>query len=317
MNRKILIGTFAILVLLLIFYLISDSQKVSNTFRTTTPTFTEISEEQATISAFETKIAEYPSICKNTLSYNFSPDGLWRQEFCVSETDREPTLTVSNRETKVLWKMIYRDYVPNSTLLDGGMSVSHWSSDGKYAYFNSYMYGDGGGCFVPYSDGGWGLFRLDLQTGNVTTILPVADDLTVFYGFSFSPTDKRLAYRVKQENIVILDMTTEESLKVNHIKDFDDEGGYLWSKDGLRFVYSTGTFTSESEIYSLRLVDVLTGNEQLLLESNGSCYLTMEWDDNDRLLVEQNEPYGQVFRLNSERFPGFRKPALIQVRRTG
>lgn len=65
MNRKILIGTFAILALLLIFYLISDSQKVGNTFRTTTPTFTEISKEQATISAFETRIAEYPSICKN------------------------------------------------------------------------------------------------------------------------------------------------------------------------------------------------------------------------------------------------------------
>ena len=108
---------------------------------------------------------------------------------------------------------------------------------------------------------------------------------------------------MKQENIVILDLTTEESLKVNHIKDFDDEGGYLWSKDSLRFVYSTGTFTSESEFYSLRLVDVSTGNEQLLLESNGSCYLTMEWDDNDRLSVEQNKPYGKrtilEFDLNS------------------
>jgi hypothetical protein len=147
------------------------------------------------------------------------------------------------------------------------------------------------------------LFRLDLQTGDITTILPIVDDMSVFYDFSFSPTDRRLAYKVNQENMVILDMTTGESLKVNHSKDFEDEGGYLWSKDGLRFVYSTGTFTSESEIYSLRFVDVLTGNEQILLESNGNCYLTTEWDDNDVLVVEQNEPHGKrtilEFDLNS------------------
>jgi transposase len=34
-------------------------------------------------------------------------------------------------------------------------------------------------------------------------------------------------------------------------------------------------------------------------------------------LKRTQETLKQVFRLNSERFPGFRKPALIQVRRTG
>ena len=68
-------------------------------------------------------------------------------------------------------------------------------------------------------------------------------------------------------------------------------------------MYSTGTLTSESEIYSLRFVDVLTGNEQILFESNGNCYLTTEWKDNDVLIIEQNEPYGKrtilEFDLNS------------------
>ncbi len=303
-NRKFFVGIFTTLALLVTFYFISGPQNVGDIFRTTAPTFTEMPEEQTTISAVETKVAEYPSICKNTLPYYFSPDELWREEFCVSETDKELMLTVSNRETKVLWKMIYREYVPNSDLVsDGGMSVSHWSNDGRYAYFNSYMNGDGGGCFVPYSDGVWGLFRLDLQTGNITTILPVFDDKNVFYNFSFSPTDRRLAYRVNQEDLIILDVTTGESLDVNHLKDFEDEGGFIWSKDGLRFMYSTGTLTSESEIYSLRFVDVLTGNEQILFESNGNCYLTTEWKDNDVLIIEQNEPYGKrtilEFDLNS------------------
>lgn len=260
--------------------------------------------------ALQTLVAEFPSICEDRYySYSLdhiSPNGLWQEELCYSESDKSLVLTVSNKNTKILWKIIYRDYVPKSDfVLDGGISVSHWSNDGRYAYFYSYPNSSGGGCFRPYnSNGGWGLSRLDLQTGNITSILPIID-LNVGYSFSFSPTDSKLVYRRSQESILILDMKTGETLKVDHDKDFEDDGGYLWSSDGLRFVYSTGTFTNTAEIYSLRLVDVLTGNEKILLESEvtallqGNCYIAKEWQENI-LKIEKN--YSQTiveFDLNT------------------
>ena len=78
---NILFVPVVILVIMAI-YVIADSQNVNDTLSTPTPTFTEIPtntstpifsetlrstlavEEQATIAAFETKAAEYPSICK-------------------------------------------------------------------------------------------------------------------------------------------------------------------------------------------------------------------------------------------------------------
>jgi hypothetical protein len=172
MKRKILVGIFTIFALLVTLYLLVNLQNLGNFFYVTTKTFTEVPTsastplftftntvtpvfaetlrptlpvaEQASISALETKVSEYPSICKNTLPYYFSPNELWREEFCVSEIDKKLVLTISNRETKVLWRMIYRDYVPKSDFLpDGEMSVSRWSNDGKYAYFNSYSNGSG------------------------------------------------------------------------------------------------------------------------------------------------------------------------------
>ncbi|MBL8089333.1 MAG: hypothetical protein JNJ43_03345 [Anaerolineales bacterium] len=274
----------------------TETQTPVATF-TETPRPTLSPEEQAEIYAFETKMAEYPSICNIGYPYHFSPNGLWREEFCYSESDKSLVLTVSNKNTKVFWKMLYKDYIPKGDFVsDGGMSISHWSNDERYAYFNAHMSGSGGGCFLAYnSDHGWGVFRLDLQTGNVEEILPVFDNRIVFYDFSFSPTDRRLVYRRSQEDIVILDMKTGSTLRVNHYKDFEDEGGFLWSEDGLKFIYSTGTFTSNSEIYSLRLVDVSTGDETMLLESEsttlvpGNCYVAKEWKDSNTILIEQNQ----------------------------
>ena len=251
-------------------------------------------------SIMQTETAQSPSVCKDIYSYpRYSPDGLWLEKLCYSELDHSLIMTLSNSESQVLWKLLYQDYIPHIDFVpdDGGIAVVHWSNDGRYAYFSSYSNGSGGGCFVPNSHEGWGLFRLDLKTGNIKTILPLVDTKMVWYGFSFSPTDRQLVYGVGAKNFIILDMITGESLNINHEKDFDDGGGFIWTQNGLEFVYSTGTFTSKSEIYSLRLVNVRTGSEQILLEANNSCYLATEWKDNNTVLIEQNGLYSQKTTL--------------------
>ncbi|HSM71650.1 MAG TPA: hypothetical protein VK851_08915, partial [Anaerolineales bacterium] len=198
--------------------------------------------------------SQFPRICERyNAPPNYSPDSLWMTESCYNEDDKSLILTISNKETRGLWKLLYRDYIPPMEFMpDGGIAVAHWSNDKKYAYFYTYSNSSGGWCFRTYSSGGWGLFELELQNGKITPILPLSDSVFSWYGFSFSPANNKLIYGLGAKNFIIRDMKTNESLDINHEKDFDDSGGFLWFKDESKFVYSTETWTSDSENYSLR-----------------------------------------------------------------
>jgi len=170
-------------------------------------------------------MASFPHLCKDNYSLgNFSPDGLWMAESCYRDNDKSPVLTISNKETQVLWKLVYRDYI--DVVYDGGMSVVHWSNDSKYAYFNSYISADGGECFVSgtIAEFGLGLFRLDLQTGNTTTILPLKDNFG-WYGFAFSPAGRRLVYGAYARDFKVLDIKTGQLINIVPANDFSEGGG--------------------------------------------------------------------------------------------
>lgn len=199
--------------------------------------------------------------------------------------------------------MFYHDYIPyTADSADGGMRVMHWSNDSRYGYFYTSLGGDGGECFYGGYDTGSGLFRLDLQTGQTKAILPLNDDLR-WYGFSISPTDRRLVYGIRSLDLQILDLTTGQLINVGHKKNFSQSGGYIWSTDGLEFVYSTVTYTPNHtgiENYSLRLVNAVSGSEQILFEAPDECFDTISWTENDILTIEKNYARTKVeFDLNS------------------
>jgi hypothetical protein len=248
-----------------------------------------------------TLLTSYPQFCTQlNAPREFSPDILWMIEPCYSEEDQSPVLTLSNKETGNLWKLIYRDYIQHGEFLpDGGLAVVHWSNDKRYVYFDSYTSGSGGECFVKgdVRTGGKGLFRLDVQTGVVTTVLPLRDSFAG-YGFSFSPTGRRLVYDTNASDMNILDIRTGDVVYVPFLSEFNSGGGYLWSPDGTQFVYSTVLDTDEEEnVYSLRWVDSRSGIEQILLESTDHCYKAKEWIKESVLIIESEaskEPFGRT-----------------------
>jgi Tol biopolymer transport system component len=189
--------------------------------------------------------------------------------------------------------MFYHNYIPDVDFADGGMRVVHWSNDSRYAYFYTSLGGSVGECFYEGYDTGVGLFRVDLQTGQTKEVLPLFNENSVWYGFTFSPTDRWLVYGFRTLDLVIVDIIPEESINVAHEKDFSQGGGYIWSPDGSKFIYSTVKYLPNHvggrEGYTLRLVDAKTGVEQILLESKTSCYLVKEWEDNNILLVEYDD----------------------------
>ena len=251
----------------------------------------------ATQSVFmlQTKIAQFPHICTDNYVYpefpgRFSPNGSWLEELCYSEGDQDLILTISNKDTRIVWKLIYKDFIHyNGFPPDGGMLVVHWTGDGNYAYFMSYTAGDGGECFVNGYDSGRGLFRLDLQSGETTTILPPNMEDFLWYGFSFSPTDRRLLYGVRARDLKILDITTGQEISIIHAKKLNQTGGYIWSHDGLELAYSGVIYNLDEGTtnYSLRLADVQSGVERILIESNSECYVVRAWNENRSLLVER------------------------------
>lgn len=277
-----------------------------------TPNQTQVAEGQIAtqgVAMLRTKIADFPRFCTEDYYYvaagRFSPNGLWLEELCYSEEDQDLVLTLASRETQALWKFRYQDYIPPMDFVpDGGMSVIHWSSDEKYAYFTSFLGGDGGECFFGNQlDTGSGLFRVDLETGNAVAILPVGGDY-LWYSFSLSPTDRRLVYGARSLDLKVLDLQTGQLTNVAHMSDFSQGGQYIWSPDGLKFVYSTVLYEEQQARlnYSIRLVDAQSGTERILLESPDACFAVTSWTENNILTLEKN--YGQTlakFDLNTNK----------------
>jgi len=266
---------------------------ISTSGPSTTPVITETATTQNDIPTQDVEqplVVQHPSACERTnVSRKYSPNGLWMVEFC--DRDKNPVMAISNLETKVTWKLFYIDYLPDPGILpDGGLSVIQWSNDGRYLYFNSYVSGSGGECFVgvKYDQDGKGLFRFDLQTGDTTTILPLRGPFGGGYGFSFSQTGRRLVYETYSLGLKILDLQTGKLIDVDALSEESAGGDYVWSPDGLQFVYSVVSTIDnwETRIYSLRLVNALSGNQQILFESSDICFATNTWSDSDVLTLE-------------------------------
>ncbi|MFN8428216.1 MAG: hypothetical protein U0X93_00135 [Anaerolineales bacterium] len=269
----------------------------STSLPSTTPNFTHDASAQAvdeTQSAERTLIPQFSRFCEeNFMSLEISPNQLWLADQCFSENEQSPILTISNRQTQVLWKLILRDYMyvpaPDS-LWYAGFSVIYWSGDGNYVYFASSTVIDGGECFMVSSlqHIGYGLFRLDLQSGGVVTILPLLDGSTN-YIFSFSPLGNKLVYESHYLGVNILDVKSRKAIHVNsNMETVFERGGFLWSLDESEFIYSTAFYGDNGPInYSLRLVNTTSGSERLLLESSNDCFVARSWTEDRVITIER------------------------------
>ena len=207
-----------------------------------TPSATPIPEHFAELA---TQATSFPSACKNPIRYTLSPSKNWLVLWCGEFSQEDRSFEISNKAgTK--WVLQYPNY---------DLEPVNWTNDEHYMYFTSYIGFDGGGtCFYGYEISG--LYRLDLETGTVTVVLPwrPADE---GYEVSFSPGGDMLAYNAGHPTII--DMHTGE---VNEFYKGDDQvGDMTWSPDGSRLIYSTSRCSLSSsgriemkssiEIYSL------------------------------------------------------------------
>jgi hypothetical protein len=186
-----------------------------------------------------TQISGFSITCdeSNINDTSLSPSGYWIAVSCGYTYLDPQTLEINSKEGKQ-WVLHFKDFLADDFIKDGGSPMgglypAHWTSDEKYLYFTPYIAWDGGGtCF--YGFGVQGLYRINLNTGSVSAILP--SRTFVGYDIAFSPGGDKLAYTA-EDPPTILDLRTGEKI----IVDTGDRvfGNLTWSPDGSQLAYAS------------------------------------------------------------------------------
>jgi Tol biopolymer transport system component len=236
-----------------------------------------------TISASEkSRRATQEALPKGCITYpdkpsTFSPDGIWMLAWCG-----EDLLIIRNdgNQTRELKGEDYF-YRPQEDHGDNYLVVDHWSQDGIYLFFYSTQGSSGGPCLFATSASGYGLFRLNVQTGMVTSILPVVKTNYHFYEFSFSPSNRHLVYNDIPGSRTIIDLISEKQFSIETTESVNEVGGYLWSRDDTHFVFVTEKEKDDDTIFSLWLVDISTKSQTRLLQETNRCIAPISWSQDD------------------------------------
>lgn len=258
--------------------------------------------------AFEmraTQIAGFPAMCDDfgQQDTSLSPDGNWLAIHCGYK--RNQILEIVSSEGKQ-WVLQFKDYLAEEYIIDGstpmgGLYPAHWTPDEGYLYFTSYIAWDGGGTCV-YSFGYEGLYRINLNSGAVSTTL---SDGSFGYEIAFSPSGRWLAYDAIET--VVLDLITGDKF----IIEAGDKvvGDLTWSPDGSELAFATCRSSQDGfdiekstvEIYSLEM-----HTSRTILEAEKIFFEIMAWDGNNSLRIvsydwQTGETSQQFFDWSLER----------------
>jgi len=211
----------------------------------------------------------------------------------------EQSLEIVNKDGRQ-WVLPFRDFLAEGDLIThkdqpsttplGGLYPIYWTSDNVYLYFAPYILGRDGGELCYSGSGYQGLFQINLNSGSVAPIL-AATTSHFGYQFSFSPDGRWLAYTYQNEQPVILNLKTSESISVQ--PGGEKTGDLTWAPDGSQLVYSfceqdLSRFTivrSGIKVYSLK-----TQTLALLLGIDGKRAQIDPKQDGDLLeiMIEEN-----------------------------
>jgi hypothetical protein len=219
----------------------------------------------------------------SALRARLSPNGQWVEVNCEPDVIK----IVRIDESKV-WDVSSNGLIAPYT--DHFVYVARWSNDGTYVYV-----------FVdPHTDGYWEffhqgivLYRLTLEAGQFSEVLPLGkSDWWIFYSFSFSPNDRRLAYIVTDQSPVRLnlrDMQTGDEQSFEFESKYNTGGAFLWSPDSQKLVFSITQF--DTNIYehiatSIILWDKEKPDPSTLIKDHKEILVPIEWVNDTKIILQ-------------------------------
>ncbi len=266
-----------------IFYLNPDTQKVNRV-------------------GFDGTVTELPFVSSGgeTFEGDFlpSPDGT----LIAWGTSTFDTSTGS--DTHITLKVAYMDGSDEKTIVDEFLKDTsilpqpiQWSPDGRYFYYTNIPYGIGG--YILFA-GGPDLKRVDVETGEITDILP---DIGCLCAMTVSPDGKTVAYIPGSGtlNFVLHDIETgtERSTEIDpgHLQ----AGNILWSADGRTLIYTMAVSNfddPEAEQYAIVRVETDTLTQTVIVPDTNSLFNAVAWPANSPLWAVDKD--GNSWLVNPE-----------------
>ncbi|MBL8050799.1 MAG: PD40 domain-containing protein [Anaerolineales bacterium] len=229
-----------------------------------------------------TKVAQFPPVdCggEENLIGSLSPDENWAFTVCGIKSNK---ISIVHSVNGVMWVLESKDFLPPSMAgaeeISGSLTQEFWDIEGGYFYFSTYLSFDIGGndCFTGY--GVNGLFRLNLKTGEVTTLISPSEYIEI----TFSQTGRRYAADIN--GVLVTDLNTGEVVQL----DAENVMDLSWSPDGTKLAFSTtkcdnGGLLISSSIY---VWDAITRETHTLLTINKISLSPDSWRDNKVLKIK-------------------------------
>lgn len=218
----------------------------------------------------------------SALRARLSPNSQWVEVNCEPDVIK----IVRIDESKV-WDVSSNQLI--GLYSDHFVYVSHWSNDGTYVYVFA----------NPHTDGYWEsfhqgivLYRLTLETGQISEVLPLGKSDWIFYSFAFSPNDRRLAYIMTDQSPVILnlrDMQTGDEQSFEFDSKYNTGGAFIWSPDSQKLVFSISQFGPsiyEHIATSIILWDKEKPDTSTLVKDHKEILVPIEWVNDTKIILQ-------------------------------
>jgi hypothetical protein len=235
-----------------------------------------------------TKVAQFPTVeCGNNESLSsLSPDEKWVFTVCGMKPNK---ISIVHNANGVIWILESKNFLPPSMMgteeIWGSLTEKFWDTKGGYFYFSTNLNFDIGGneCFTGY--GVNGLFRLNLKTGEVTTLISPSEYVEI----TFSQTGRRYAADIN--GVTITDLKTGEIVQL----DAENVMELSWSPDGTKLAFSTTGCDNEGFLISSSMYvwDAITQETHSLLTTDKIRLSPDSWLDDDVLRIN-----GEDFTFN-------------------
>ncbi len=229
--------------------------------------------------------------------FAFSPSKMWQIAGCMSTNPNDGVITqIALMDGSQVWRVSHKDVYIEPYHLDSADRQKYlnkiflpvrWTKNEDFVYLQSWP-----SLRYPYW-GSYGLFRLDLNTGKITsTLRPSFEPETAVYTFEFSPSLTKLAY-INQSAfplmLVIQNQVSGEESKIKLDARFMQAGNMVWSADGEQLIVGAVYEDKDKHLRSsIMFYNLETFEYQYLIQDADVIYWPLYWIDASTLAAQDS-----------------------------